>query len=421
MPGAPVDSSRSRDRKPNPGNAQMATVSQTDVGAPPPDPNDRARKPNPGNAQMAEITRDDVQPDQFTPSYGTVDPGSNMEIPGIHEQWFQQNEGKFAEKGQADQFFQRTGEGYAQEGLGEKFASDNAGMLQSMGQGEQWWNKYGGGFNQASASEGLQQDPGLGAYYDRAKTRTAGSINDQLAARGSFGSSAGMQQIGDAMVGLEAERAGKEADYRAGIAGQADEARMTRMGLGGAFAGQAQDRAQGRVAQGMGMASQAQNQMLDRMMGGQNAAGAVDAQNLNQLIAGGNASMSSQQMGQNRVQAGLDNRIRTSDIASSVIGGGLNNIADNDQKLFEAMEALGMGGAAQNVNASQLNAAIASGDMDAVFALLGEAGNQIGNAAAAGGGGSGARADGAVTRGDGGSSVQADTGYDSNKYGLGNM
>ncbi len=392
----------------------MATITQTDVGAPPPTPpptENRARVQKPGNAQMAEITRDDVQPEQFTPSYGTVAPGMNMETPGVHEQWFQQNEGKFAEKGESDKFFQRTGEGYAQEGLGEKFASENAAALQQQGQGEQWWSKYGGGFNQASASEGLQQDPGLGAYYDRAKTRTAGSINDQLAARGSFGSSAGMQQIGDAMVGLEAERANKEADYRAGIAGQADEARMTRMGLGGTFAGQAQDRAQGRVAQGMGMASQAQNQMLDRTMAGQNAAGAVDAQNLNQLIAGGNASMGSQQMRTNRVQAGLDNRIRTSDIASSIIGGGMNNIADNDQKLFEAMEALGMGAAAQNVNAGMLDAAIASGDMDKVFALLAEAGNQAGNAMAAGGG----------SRANGGAALRGDGGGTQGPSGLGNM
>jgi len=312
---------------------------------------------------------------------------------GEYEQWFQQNEKKFGDKGQGDDFFRRNNEGYQQEGLGEQFASENAAALQQAGQGEQWWNKYGGQFNQASASEGLQQDPGLGAYYDRAKTRTAGDINNQLAARGGFGSSAGMSQISDAMVGLEAERANKEADYRAGIAGQADEARMTRLGLGSTMSGQAQDRMQGRVNQGMNMQSQAQNQMLDRLMAGQNAASSVDNQNLNQLIAGGNAAMGSQQIRTGRVQQGLDNRIQTGDIASQIIGGGLNNIADGDQKMFTAMENLGMGKAAQNMNWSAWDAAIASGDQDAVFALLSEAGAAAGGAM--GGGGGGSRANGA--------------------------
>lgn len=389
-----ANSRRGRD----PGKTSTSTADTSrNVGIAGRDPNSRVRtkssttglKPGDTPGVTGETT-----PNTFAPpdSYGTVNPNQDMSGQGEYEQWFQQNEKKFGQQGLGDKFFQRTGEGYEQEGLGEKFAQDNAAALQQAGQGEQWWNKYGGSFNQPGASEQLQQDPGLGAYYDRAKTRTAGSINDQLAARGGFGSSAGMAQISDAMVGLEAERSNKEADYRAGIAGQADEARMTRLGLGGAFAGQAQDRAQGRIGQGMGMASQGQNQMLDRLMAGQNAAGGVDNSRLNQLIAGGNAAMGSQNIRTNRVQAGLDNRIRTGDIAAGVVGGGLQGVADNDQKMFEAMESLGMGGAAQNMNWSAWDAAIASNDQDAVFALLSEAAAAGGSAAAGGAGGSRANA-----------------------------
>lgn len=59
----------------------------------------------------------------------------------------------------------------------------------------------------------LPIDPNLGAYYDRAKARAADTINTELAARGAYGSSGGLGRLSDAMVGLEAERANREAQY----------------------------------------------------------------------------------------------------------------------------------------------------------------------------------------------------------------
>lgn len=396
-----------------PGKSTTTGLKPGDTPGVPGEQTQASQPPTPNRARAPEDSTTTGLAPSDTPGvpthYGTVNPNQDMSGMGEYEQWFQQNEEKFARPGLGEDFFGRTGEGYSQEGLGEKFASQNAQALQSMGQGEQWWNKYQGQFNQATASEQLQQDPGLDAYYGRARERAAGDINNQLAARGQFGSSAGLAQISDAMVGLGAEQANREADYRKEVAGQADEARGARLGLGGTFAGQTQDRFGQRIEQGMQMQEGAQNQLLDRLGMGQTAAGGVDAQRLNNLIAGGNAALGSQNVRTDRVQNNLDNRIKTGDIASGIVGGGLQNIANNDQKLWEAAQALGLGGATQSLNFELLDQAIRSNDMDAFFTHLSEAGNAAGGAMGGGGGGSRANIGGAMGGGGGGGgNLQAD-------------
>lgn len=59
----------------------------------------------------------------------------------------------------------------------------------------------------------IGQDPGLGAYYDRAADRFSTGMNAQLAARGGYGSSRGLEALSEGLGGLEAQRAAEEADY----------------------------------------------------------------------------------------------------------------------------------------------------------------------------------------------------------------
>jgi hypothetical protein len=126
------------------------------------------------------------------------------------------------------------------------------------GQGEQYWQQVQGKFNNPTnaqaaynRAQGRSADPGLGEYYDRAKTQTANTMNDQLAAMGMLGSSVGAQKMGNAISALDAERANREADYvmrQDQLVGQlgsaADSQNMSQLGLGGQMAG---------AAQGMGM------------------------------------------------------------------------------------------------------------------------------------------------------------------------
>jgi hypothetical protein len=59
----------------------------------------------------------------------------------------------------------------------------------------------------------LQNDAGLGLYYDNAQRRATETINRTLGARGAYGSSAADDQIAESTVNLNAERANREADY----------------------------------------------------------------------------------------------------------------------------------------------------------------------------------------------------------------
>jgi hypothetical protein len=110
----------------------------------------------------------------------------------------------------------------------------------------------------------IGRDPGLGAYYDRAKQRTSADMNQQLASRGAYGSSVGLGMVGDAMAGLDAQRAKQEAGYMlkqqqlgGQLAGQASNSMLGwTQGLGGlALAG---DR------QGLASATAADSGLLDR-------------------------------------------------------------------------------------------------------------------------------------------------------------
>jgi hypothetical protein len=275
--------------------------------------------------------------------------------PGVLEQYQQQQQGRFTQEGQGSQFFGKTEGRYRSPGLGEKQFQQSRKQLGAQGQGEQYWNQVAGAMNQASASEGLQKDPGLGAYYDRAKTRTAGDINNQLAARGSFGSSAGMSQISDAMVGLEAERANREGEFRQAQAQQSDQARMARLGMGGQMAQGAQGLGLQRLGLGGQMAGQAQGQLMDRLGQGQSAAQGIDEFGLQQAIAGGQLAGQAQGATADRAQNYLQNTMASGAVGSGIIGTGMQQQQALDRQLFESEQALAMGIPAEQLRQAQYN------------------------------------------------------------------
>ncbi len=114
-------------------------------------------------------------------------------------------------------------------------------------------------------------DPGLGAYYDRAKGRLSADMNQQLAARGGYRGTVGAGMVGDALGGLEAQRAKEEADYMlnqqalgAQSAAQASQAMLGwTTGLGALGLG-ADASARGRLGLGMQGATAADAGLLDR-------------------------------------------------------------------------------------------------------------------------------------------------------------
>lgn len=81
----------------------------------------------------------------------------------------------------------------------------------------------------------INSDPGYGEYFQHAKDRSAESINQTMAARGAYGSSAANDQISRAFSDLDAQQAEKEADYNLRRIGE----NRAWQSLGGSLAGQA--------------------------------------------------------------------------------------------------------------------------------------------------------------------------------------
>lgn len=281
--------------------------------------------------------------------------GQDMSQPGVAEQYQQQQQGRFTQEGQGSKFFGQTEGQYRAPGLGEQHLQQSQKQLAAQGQGEQFAQQVAGQLNMKSASEQMNQDPGLGGYYDRAKSRTAGSINDQLAARGSFGSSAGMSQISDAMVGLEAERANREGDFRMQQAQASDQAQMARLGLGGQMAQGGQELMQSRLGLGGQMAGQAQGQMMDRLGQGQQAAGQVDQFGLSQAIAGANVAGQAQDATRQRSQDAFGNMMASGNVGSTILGSGMSQQQAVDRQLWESEQAIAMGIPAEQLRQQQYN------------------------------------------------------------------
>jgi hypothetical protein len=157
----------------------------------------------------------------------------------------------------------------------QNFRKRNRGTLESQGQGEQFYSAQQGKFNMPTNSQqaydGLQSAPGFDAFYDRARERQAGGMNDQLAARGQYGSSAGVDQISQGMSDLNAQQANREADFMLSQQGQAlqgaqqaDMSNQGILGMQGQFANQAQGQGLARLGLGGSLAGQSFNEQLGR-------------------------------------------------------------------------------------------------------------------------------------------------------------
>lgn len=248
--------------------------------------------------------------------------GFDMSSPGAAEQYFGMNQMRYMAPGQGMQWWQNQG-----------------GQYGNQGAGEQHWDQVKGKFGGPTQSESYFKDyeqnlPEFGAYYDRAKERTMGDMNSQLAGRGAYGSSVGLDQLGQSVTDLEAHRANREADYmmnqaRLGgqLAGQADSQRLAQLGLGGQ------------------MANQAQQLMLSRLgQAGQMAMG-VDATDLSRLNAGMNAAMGAQGQRRTRGRDYMSDMFNPSQMLMGQVGGQLENLLRGDQDLLQQMieAALGLG------------------------------------------------------------------------------
>lgn len=161
------------------------------------------------------------------PPPGGIQPGRpqdqlsslNMSGPGAGESYYANNSGAW----QSPSFGEVNNQG-----LVGQYSDPNSRPATTQNSNS-WFQQYQG------AVPNISTEPGFGAYFDNAKNRAAESINQAMAARGAYGSSAANDQTARAFTDLEGQRALKEADYNLQRLGE----QRAWQGLGGQLAGQA--------------------------------------------------------------------------------------------------------------------------------------------------------------------------------------
>lgn len=183
-------------------------------------------------------------------------------------------------------------------------------------------------YSQFQSSQPANMNP----YYDRQRDVMQNRMNTQLGARGQYGSSVGLGQLASGYADLGGQQARDEAQYgitRANTAGQLGRAADT------SSAAQSQNDLSWLNGLG-GIAGQGENAMLSRLGQGQNAATAAETQAMN------------------RGQHLFDNNMSFGDRMSGMMGETYNDMFSGDKGLLE--DALG-GRAAGATEANNQNIA----------------------------------------------------------------
>jgi hypothetical protein len=250
---------------------------------------------------------------------------------GVVEQQWGIVGGEYSEPGAAQQWSEQNRDVYDHRGTGEVTSRRVAGKLEQGAEtnaGSQYWDKVAGRFNDGSRTD---VEANLGGYYDRAFDRGAGQINRQLAARGQFGSTRGMQQIGDYGAALQADRANREAQY--GLQRSADELAWTRGGADIAF--RAADTRQSYLTDAASQAQAAQAQQFDRLGQAHGQLLQDDAYSLQNRNSGMIAASSAQGARDNRIQQGADNQLAFASILAGFGSHGTDSNLLQDQQQAE--------------------------------------------------------------------------------------
>jgi len=217
-------------------------------------------------------------------------PPGQSESPGTQEQFYDQNQDWFTSPTNAEGAY----------GDYSQFFRDQS---QAMGPSYQQ-NAY----NQFASGS---VDPNLGAFYDRQWQDTSDDINKQFGARGAYNSSAALERLGDARVGLAADRANREADYG-----------LRRAQLGGNLAQGASSEALAGRGQQLGAAGM-----------GMDAAGAADSQALARMISGGNLAGAAQLAKEGRLRGRVQDQVS---VLAQLLGlqGGFEDLFSTDLSQF---------------------------------------------------------------------------------------
>lgn len=241
----------------------------------------------------------------------------DMSMPGYSEDWMGANAGQFGAPTYGENLLSNTG--YTSQfgnSADSNFWNGVAGKYQSGTPGTT--NRAEEAYQSFKGTQPVNMDP----YYDREVQTGTNDINRQLASRGMFGSTVGMNQLGNAIGGIRAQQAKDEAGYqlqRGGLLGT--------LASGADTSSQAQSRNQLDWTKGLGdIAHNADTSNLARLKAMSDATHAVDADKTDRLSAGTTAANYADQNRQGRI-FGTEDRTFREDQANALAAMGLGQEA----------------------------------------------------------------------------------------------
>lgn len=248
-----------------------------------------------------------------------------------------------SKKGYGEQFFENTQGAYTDPSSYNKWYDKNASKYDQETAAQQHWQGVQGAYNQRNLSQNLNP------YYDRAFDRGAARVNQQMAARGMYGSSAATNQIGQLAADLGAEQANREGQY--GL--QLDAANRDWMSTMGQAAGMRD------------------NNMLDWLNAGGTAAFNETNQDMSRLNAGQAAATAAQQGREGRIGGIYDRQLGLANATAGVTGAiGEQAIAD-DQSMYMDQIAASLGVPREALNQYMQGQASARSGLGGVINMAG--------------------------------------------------
>lgn len=263
-----------------------------------------------------------LQPGQTQPQFSGVD----FTKPGASEQYFADNKGVWENPS-----------------FGEVNAQGIVGHYTDPNSRPQVTNNSGQAYaDYRSQMPTIASDPGLSPYFDNAKSRAAESINQTMAARGAYGSSAANDQISRAYTDLEGQRALKEADYNLARLGE----QRNWLGLGGELANLTDLRSDA--------ASQDERMWAELL-----AKLGLDASKmgLDRTNSGADAAANAQGNERNRGNDYFNNTLAMGDRTADLYTRWMGPALDNDAAMFGQSNSGGIAGANAQVSNEANNAA----------------------------------------------------------------
>jgi hypothetical protein len=245
--------------------------------------------------------------------------------------------------GQAGSPHSQSGIDRINPGIMEQFGDQAMPMLMDPGSREQYWNQVQGQFNaprgnvpgpsnRAEEAYKAFNDSGITAgldpYYDNQRRKATEGIDQAMAARGMFGSSAALDQTSEALTNLGAEQANREGDFR-----------LNALATGGQL-GRGADISSGAQAT-HGLANE-QNR-LNWLTGGSQLAGQGDAGLLGRIGAGSSIASGAQHAREGRLQGAFDNSMLLGDRMAGITQPWMQGQIGGDQAAMDAAMAMRLG------------------------------------------------------------------------------